>query len=580
MAEFKYHTRCDKCGSKDNLAVYSDGSYFCFSYCGNKSASQEYIASLEDNNKSKSKRNNFKSTKEKEEDMEVKASKPAITDEERDKIKLNTESSGFGFRGISDEIYKHFGVRHLVDDDNVLEQYYPVTQEGNLTGYKVREVPKNFRSIGRTGADCELFGQFRFNRGGKYVLIVEGEVDQLSAYQMLKDYANGKGGEYETAVVSPTTGANSHKQIAGQYKFFDSFDNIILCYDNDKAGKEAAEKIIQVLPKGKVKVMKMTYKDPNEYLTNDAARLFIRHFYDAETYVPVGVVASNQISDDMRTELSVQKIPLPPFMHKLQSMMAGGIPLGRIVNLGSASGTGKSTITDEIIYYMLFNSPHKVGIVTLESTAGQYGVKLLSRHIRRKLELLDNETVLRLMETEEVKAKEVELFSDPTGAPRFYLVDDRDGDVEDIRSAIENLIIACQCKVVILDPVSDIIAALPNEEQENFMAWQKGMVKSHQVTFLNVCHTRKTGSGQKAGSVGGDLHEEDMIGSSSIYKSAACNLMFTRNKEAEDEIARNTTIMKATKIRWTGKTGIAGQYYYDNESHTLFDLDDWLANNT
>ena len=111
------------------------------------------------------------------------------------------------------------------------------------------------------------------------------------------------------------------------------------------------------------------------------------------------------------------------------------------------------------------------------------------------------------------------------------------------------------------------------------MSWQKGMVKSHDCSFWNVCHTRKTSSGQKAGSTGADLHEEDLMGNSAIYKSAACNLMFSRNKEATDDVERNTTVMKATKIRWTGKTGIAGQYYYDNDSHTMWDLDDWLNKN-
>ena len=108
------------------------------------------------------------------------------------------------------------------------------------------------------------------------------------------------------------------------------------------------------------------------------------------------------------------------------------------------------------------------------------------------------------------------------------------------------------------------------------MAWQKGMVKSHGCTFMNVNHTRKTSGGQKAGSAGADLHEEDLMGSSAIYKSAACNLMFTRNKEAEDEMERNTIIMKATKIRWTGRTGLAGKYYYDIQKHTMHDLDDYM----
>jgi putative protein kinase ArgK-like GTPase of G3E family len=97
--------------------------------------------------------------------------------------------------------------------------------------------------------------------------------------------------------------------------------------------------------------------------------------------------------------------------------MAGGIPLGRIVNLGSASGSGKSTIIDEVIYYIIFNSPHKVGVVTLEATSGQYGIKLLSRHIGKKLELLPNEEAKELLESEYVLQKEHELFNLPDGSP-------------------------------------------------------------------------------------------------------------------------------------------------------------------
>lgn len=573
MASFIRHEPCDKCGSSDGKAVYADSSSHCF-VCQATVPSEEY----KENNKG----SNVRTIK--KENMEVIEkvvnSKPVITESEKARIKSETTAKCFGFRGIRDEITTMFGVRQSVDEDGeILEQYYPVTQEGELVGYKIREVPKDFRSIGRTGADCELFMQFKFNRGGKYVMITEGEVDALSAYQMLLDYNKSKGSDFETAVVSPTIGANSQKQIAAQYKFFDSFDQIIVAFDNDKAGKAAVEKIIPSLPKGKVKIAKLRYKDPNEYLEKNEARAFISDFYNAEQFTPVGVVGSGSISESMREEFKVPKIPLPPFMHKLQNMMAGGVPLGRIVNLGSASGTGKSTIIDEIVYHMIFHSPHKVGIVTLESTTGQYGNKLLSRHIGAKLELKSNDDALALLDDPDTKKKEHDLFWTGENEHRFWLVDDRDGGVENIKEAIENLIISCGCRVIVLDPTSDCIGTLPNEEQEGFYAWQKGMVKSHNCTFYNVMHTRKTSNGQKAGSVGADLHEEDIQGSSSAYKSAACNLMFSRNKEAEDDIERNTTVMKATKIRWTGKTGIAGKYYYDNEKHTLYDLDDWLNEN-
>jgi hypothetical protein len=38
--------------------------------------------------------------------------------------------------------------------------------------------------------------------------------------------------------------------------------------------------------------------------------------------------------------------------------------------------------------------------------------------------------------------------------------------------------------------------------------------------------------------------------------------------------------MKMTKCRWTGNTSPqAGKYFYDNQTHTLYDLDDYLDRN-
>ena len=179
MAAFVRHESCDICGSKDNRAVYADGSWHCFG-CGATKPSQEYIeANSGTKVKHKVERNIMEEA--------PKSTKPVITEERAKEIKEETSIQGKGFRGLKDEYTKLFGVRYSYSEETgeVIEQYYPITQESQLTGYKIREVPKNFRSIGRTGADCELFGQFKFNRGGKYVLLVEGELDALSAYQML-----------------------------------------------------------------------------------------------------------------------------------------------------------------------------------------------------------------------------------------------------------------------------------------------------------------------------------------------------------------------------------------------------------
>lgn len=576
MANFIKHTNCDKCGSSDGKAVYEDNSSHCF-VCEHTVPSNDF---KEQNSKKPTKVRT--STKKEEKSMEVKPSgKPAMTPDENAEIKFVTGVSGKGFRGLKDETTKPFGVRYAYDEDGeVEEQYYPTTQDGQIVGYKIREVPKNFYSKGRTGADCELFMQFKFNRGGKYILITEGELDALSAYQMFADYNKNRGGDYELAVVSPTTGANSHKQIAAQYAFFNTFEQIIVCYDNDKAGKDAVEDVVKALPKGKVKIMHMRYKDPNTYLEEGKQDEFIRNFYEAKRYTPVGVLGSGELYDKILAQATVPKVPFPPFMNTLNDMLVGGLPLGHIINVAAGTGLGKTSFVNEMIYHWIFNSPHKIGIVSMELDSGQYGETLLGRHLSRKISLIqDDEAKKDLLESDKVREKANELFYNSDGQHRFYLLDNRDGTIEEIQDTVEELVVSCGCRIIVLDPLQDILDGLSNEDQALFMKWSKGIIKSHNVTLIFINHVRKSASGVQNSSQGGAFTEEEIQGSSTIIKSASANILLSRNKYAEDPIERNTTKVVLSKNRICGLTGPAGNVYYDNESHTLHNLDDWLNNN-
>lgn len=519
-----------------------------------------------------------------QEEYEVSTKEP-ITEAEQEHIKSYTGTSGKGYRGLRDEITHYFRVRYEYDEatGDPVKQYVPTTKDGKLVGYKTRKFPKDFTSpIGVTGKDCDLIGQFRFKDSTGILLIVGGEIKQLAAYQMFVDDQKRKGKtQYDpVAVVAPTIGeSGAAKQLANHYAWLCQFTKIVICMDNDNAGKAAAEEICKVLPKGKAFVMAMRYKDADEYIKHGKEEDFIKDFWKARQYTPDGILSSADLPDRARSEAAVEKIPLPPFMHRLQALMAGGIPLGRIVNLGSASGTGKSTIVDEMVYYWLFNSPHRIGIISLESDAGQYWIKLMSRHIERKIDLIETvDEKLDLMSQDWYLEKEHNLAYDDFGNTRFHLMEDRDGGLDSLKQCIESLIISCDCKVIILDPLQDILDGLSNEDQAVFLRWMKGMIKTYGVTFVNVNHVRKSGGGQKANSAGADLHEEDFSGSSTIFKSGACNLISTRNKEAEDELERNTTVMKMSKCRWTGHTSpFAGKYYYDNKTHKLYDYEDWCA---
>ena len=101
------------------------------------------------------------------------------------------------------------------------------------------------------------------------------------------------------------------------------------------------------------------------------------------------------------------------------------------------------------------------------------------------------------------------------------------------------------------------------------MKWMKGFIKSFGVTFVLINHMRKS---ENSG-------EMDIMGSSTIIKSAAANIILKRDKLAEDEVTRNTTTVTVAKNRVCGLTGPAGAAYYDNQTHTLYDLDDFLSGN-
>lgn len=567
MAAFVRHDACPKCGSSDANAIYEDGSSYCWS-CKYATLSDEYKEEL-------GARKNKVRTKIRKEPMveeEIKSTKPAITEAEKNNIKSITGILAKGYRGLDDDICKYFGVRHSYDEatGEVIEQYYPCTQGGELVGYKVREVPKDFFSTGRTGADCELFGQFRFQSGGKYVLITEGELDALSAYQMLKRYNESRGSGYETAVVSPTTGAQSKKQISRQYKFFDSFENIIISYDNDKAGQDAIEGLLEVLPKGKVKIMPMSFKDANTYLEKNESSKFIKDFYNAKRRVPVGVLPSSNLYERILQQSEVPKVPFPPFMRELNEIFIDGMPLGHIINIAADTGVGKTTLVNEMVYFWVFNSPHKVGIVSMELDAGQYGEALLSRHLSKKLALIPTmQEKLDYLKSNKIKEQSNILMLNDSGDDRFFLLDNRDGTVEEIQNTVEELVVACGCKVIILDPLQDILDGLSNEEQATFMKWAKGFQKSHNVLFVFINHMRKSDNSG----------EQDIMGSSTIIKSASGNILLKRDKLADDPIVRNTTQIFVPKNRVYGITGPAGGVYYDNQTHTLHNLADWLKEN-
>jgi archaellum biogenesis ATPase FlaH len=517
-----------------------------------------------------------------EDEIELRESMERLTDADITQFKSYTGESGKGARGISDATYRHYAVRTKYNEETGEPdtQYYPYFEDGSLAGLKVRKLPKTFSALGHIGSSSELFGLFRYkNSGAKTCCLCAGEIDAMSLRDTLVNYAKNKGTDWEeTPVLSMTNGeSGSNKQLRAHYNYFDRFDKIVYWADQDEAGQNAIPEIIKALPQGKVFIAKFNGKDVNELFMKGREQDIVSAYFNAKKFVPKGIVGSGEVYDKIIEDAMAPKLPFPPFMHELNSMTGGGVSTSSACAVSASTGLAKSTIINQWVYWLLFNSVYKVGAVSMEQSSAQYGELMLSMHCKKKIGKMMPEEKLAYLRSDYVVEKQRELFFTEDGSHRWHILDERDESIEGLQAKIMELIVACECKCIVLDTLSDILDSTSIETQQAFTKWLKSVMNKHGTIFLLICHQRKAGSGQKDGSNGAMGDESSVQGSSTIVKSVALNLMLARNKLSEDVFERNVTTVALTKNRTGSETSNeACKIYYDSESHTLHSLQTWL----
>lgn len=482
------------------------------------------------------------------------------------------------YRGIRSDISKPFGVRYTYreEDGSVAATYYPCTKDSKLVGYKVRHHPKRFEAIGETGKDCDLFMQFKFPTHKDAVVICAGEVDSLTLYQVLADNQSNK--KYNsTAVVSPTIGeSGAWRQVQAHYKFFEKHSKIVVCMDEDEAGRQAAEKICKVLPRGKVHIMRLRYKDCNEYLEKGKEQELVNDFWAAKPWTPSGVHASSTLYDAALNYTSVERLSLPSFMSKVADMFGGGWVKNELSVIFAQTSQGKSLYVDSCVTHWVMNEPNEiVGVMSLEATKDKYATNIISRYLGVNLNSMQGKDRLEYLSREDVKAKVQEFLVDREGKDRFYVYDSRGAGIEETKASILEMIIQLGVTILVADPYSDLMAGMSLEEQESFVAWLKKLILEYpQLSVVLICHTRKLASGQA-----GSLTESDIIGSSTVMKSAAQTISIERDKLHENPILRNVSKVTVHKNRHSSSTGLACEVYFDYKTGTLYEWEEYKRNN-
>jgi twinkle protein len=531
QSKFIKHEACDACGSSDAKAVYSDGSGYCFNCKTYFKASDGLVASTEG--------------------KVLPMTNKAVVGQIRP---LGGDFLSIPDRGITKATCEAYGVRQ-----SGTEHYYPYTDAaGKDIAHKIRVVTdKSFRSQGNI-KDAVLFGQAMWNKGGKYVTIVEGELDALAAYQMM-------GSKYP--VVSIKNGAASAvKDCQAQYEWLDSFENIVLAFDADDPGREAAAGVAELFG-SKVKIVKFGdgFKDACDYLRDNKGADFVKAWWAAEQYVPDGIIAGSEL-----LELVMEPLPRAQAHYPYLGLngVTGGIRQQEMVVITAGSGLGKSQFMREIIWQLLCETQDNIGIMFLEESVKRTALSLMSLAINKPL---------HLSEVEANDSEKREAFDKTLGSGRLYFYDCFGSTaVDNIINRVRYFARGLDCRYILLDHVSIVVSDQNHSDErkalDEIMTKLRMIVQETGISLFVVSHLRRPdGKGHEEGAA---TSLNQLRGSGSIGQLADMVLGLERAAQHEDPIERNTTRVRVIKNRYSGETGKACAVLYDKYTGRMTEINE------
>lgn len=419
-------------------------------------------------------------------------------------------------RGVRDEIYKALGFKMKVsekDGKTIEAAYYPVLKKGTLVGWKKRDLTKPkkyaFSTIGDVDVACDLIGAWKLKPGRK-LIITEGEEDYAAAYQAALDQINSNEkwkGKIHPNVCSIVGGAPyAAENIANNLPLLDEYEEIITCFDNDKATRDEYERGVRkgyeatcethlLVGFDKCKYIPMKLKDASEYLQNNKQdQLAELLAFGARDFTPVTIEEGDDYSlDELLTPNAegTYVASLPETM----KILHGFRPFEATLVLAPPK-SGKTTITKQIVYDIMVQyieglAEGKVGNIYLEEngkkTRQSYlaldtGVSLPK--LREDPTILDRElaemSYMKLFKSGKnifLNTKEGKLTPDQVGPHLKYLY-------------------AKGCRTIALDHISMVVSGSKNanerKEIDNLLTEIAAFCESHPVHLILIAHIKRT----------------------------------------------------------------------------------------
>lgn len=474
MAIFSHHESCPVCGSKDNVAVYLDGFKKCYSpECDFLIPGKDFLRMFEQQKQGLESQmsNDFDYTFGEFPDFLQSA------------------------KGLEENTIRKYRVTRIEFSDNA-NISFPYYKNGKVIGSKERVLIKNdvlawdnktFYCRGQIS--CVLFGsQIIEHDNNKPILITEGEMDCMSAHQMLGD---------EFHCLSIPSGADSAKSTLAKNLELLANRKIYICFDNDQAGIAATDMAMESLPPGMAFRVNLPqdFKDAYEMLLANEIMAFREAVRTAQPVTPKG---TNDTRELMERSLKNWKSffnsegTFSTGYKNLDDLMINGFRTGEVIVLAAGSGVGKSTFAFNIASNVLKNGTKTL---FLPSEMNDEDVFMLLASIKTSQRLIDMPEVARAKVKTEKIAQSMEPLID-----LLHIHRNLNGvNTKQLCDVIGFYCRAYRVQFVVLDHMHHITSDMENftRHLDDLSARLKEVAIDCECTIFSIAHTnRETGDKQ------------------------------------------------------------------------------------
>ncbi|MGL5016384.1 MAG: DnaB-like helicase C-terminal domain-containing protein [Bacteroidales bacterium] len=464
-------------------------------------------------------------------------------------------------RAINLAVAERFNVRvalNQTDGETPVAHYYPKTIDGLIVGHKVRNLEhKAFWAVGK-GSGCDFFGIGQAKLGDVYtrkLFIFEDELSAMSGFQALVQHSNVT---IKPACVSLPDGAGSAANtISRNRTFVESFEDIVVCMDNDEAGEEAITKIRAMLPhvkvaripKGVTKDGKLI-KDANDLLMEGRSLELANALrYNAAKESPAGAATvADCLEDALKKPEWGLSYPWPGLTE-----MTFGLRYGDVIAVGGGVGGGKTLIAHELSAHLINEHKEKVGVFMLEETPGNTLKNIAGKSANVAFHRPDAEFDPDLLRNEILKYD----------GSLFLYRNFGQNDWSDIKRCIRFWVVEHGVKFIFLDNITALVSHLTateiNTEVAKISVEIAGMTNELNFTVFIFSHLNPP-KGGKPHEEGGQVQEVQFTGSRGLMRFSQLILGFERDKQGEGD-DKNLSQIRILKDRYFGQTGVIPTKY-------------------